>query len=426
MSDSASFHRGLSAAGGVILYRAAAGGLPIALGLLIAYRWGLREVAPFTIASAAIAVATVVVDWGGTRALPRDLARITPGAALELFRSANRFRLLLFAGLAATAGLAGAAGWVGSDVLLYLAILSPLPLLALVTSNALSERVVSGATHSVGAAVVTGLAVFALLAMAANSARLGAHWFLGCYVAGKAAEAAVMVSRRLWVMAVNGEAMRSTAAALWPFSLQMILGVIYSRLAVFTIETMTSREELGIFSVAVALQSAFTLIPGSLALVHFPDLTRRLQTRSPGVSGVLVRYATLSAAGVTIGVACLSLLVQPLSRAMGVPLSYQRFLIVFAAIAYLSIFSTIAGFVLQAYGRERLAARLSVLTLASALLYQVIALRYWGLNGIVVAVAAAELTTIALFGIAVRRSRAAAGATAGRHPEPLSQRADHI
>jgi O-antigen/teichoic acid export membrane protein len=397
--------RALASAGGVIAYRAAAGGLPIALGLFITYRWGLLELAPFTVANAIIAVAMVVVDWGGTRAMPRNLARVAPQHAVELIGSANAFRLLLTAGLVSGVALAALTGWLGRDVLIYLAILSPLCLIAVATGNALSERIVSGKTNVIGGAVLAGLVVFAILAAAATGAGLGPRWLVAAYVAAKTVEAAMLLVGRAWVIAVRGDSVWSTAAAMWPFSAQMIMGVLYSRLAVFTLENLTSRTELGVFSVAVALQSALLLIPGSLALVHFPELTRRLQERSSGVRTVLMRYALVSAAGVTAGLLAVALLLQPLGRILNVPPVYRAFLVVFAGLAYLSIFSTIAGFLLQAYGQERLAARLSLLTLAAALGYQFVTVRQWGLDGIVIGVAASELTSIAVFGTAVRSSR---------------------
>ncbi|MGH9172959.1 MAG: lipopolysaccharide biosynthesis protein, partial [Vicinamibacterales bacterium] len=200
----------------------------------------------------------------------------------------------------------------------------------------------------------------------------------------------------------------STAVLLWPFGFQMILGVVYSRLAVFTVERWTTRAELGVFSVAVALHGALLLVPASLALLHFPELTRRTHAGDEtGVRHILVRYTIVSAIGVTLGVAMLALLMTPVSVLFKVPRSLAPLVVTFAALAFLTIFSTMAGFLMQARGHESMAARLSVVTLLLALVYQAAALTTFGLWGIVAGAAAAELTTIALFGVALRHLRVA-------------------
>src|SRR4030095_15276761 len=103
-------------------------------------------------------------------------------------------------------------------------------------------------------------------------------------------EAAILASGRWWVLSLRTTGVAATAAAFWPFAAQMILGVIYSRLAVFTVEQATTRAELGVFSVALAFQNAFLLIPTSLALTQFPELTRRWQDGNVrAVRRILVR-----------------------------------------------------------------------------------------------------------------------------------------
>ena len=67
----------------LVAFRAAAGGMPILLGLFIANRWGLEQLAAYIVAAAMIAIASIVADWDAPRALPRDLALLTPGAAKQ-------------------------------------------------------------------------------------------------------------------------------------------------------------------------------------------------------------------------------------------------------------------------------------------------------------------------------------------------------
>ena len=388
----------------LIAFRAAAGGMPILLGLFIAGRWGLGQLAAFTVANAAIAVALIVADWGATRALPRNLATLPPAGAAELLSSANAFRLLLVGAILVAGLVAVATGQMAADVAAYAAILFPLCLLGAATTNGVSERVVAGETRGILAAVLAGLATFAAGALVA--VHFGPRWLVAAYVLGKAVESLVITAGRWWVLHVSTGSMTSTASALWPFSLQAILGVIYARLSVFTVERMATRVELGVFSVAMALYAALLLVPTSIALVQFPELTRRVQRHDrAGARRLVVRYAIISAGGVAAGVLLLAALSGPLGAMLKVPRPYFGFVIAFAALAFLNIFSAMAGFFMQAMGREELAARLSVVTLLIALVFQIAALARIGLWGIVVAVAAAELATMAIFGAALIRSR---------------------
>lgn len=388
----------------LIAFRAAAGGMPILLGLFIASRWGLEQLAAFTVANAAVAVALIVADWGATRALPRNLATLPPAGAAELLSSANAFRLLLVVALLILGLAAAATRWIAADIAVYAGILFPLCFLGAITTNGVSERVVAGETLPILTAVLAGLATFAAGALVA--VQFGPRWFVAAYVLGKAVESLVITAGRWWVLHVSARSMGSTAAALWPFSLQAILGVIYARLSVFTVEQMATRAELGVFSVAMALYAALLLVPTSLALVQFPELTRRVQRHDrAGARRLVVRYAIISAGGVAAGVLLLAALSGPVGALLKVPRPYLGFVIAFAALAFLNIFSAMTGFFMQAMGREELAARLSVVTLLVALVYQIAALAWIGLWGIVAAVAAAELTTVAIFGAALMRSR---------------------
>jgi len=398
--------RTLAAAVPVILYRGVAGGLPVLMGLFIASRWGLTEVAVYTVANAAISIALVVADGGATRALPRDLAVLDATGARRLLSAANAFRLMLILGLLVVAAAAILLGGVSADVAAYFTILLPLCLVSVFATNAASERVVSGAARGIGVAVLAGLFVFAGFGAAVLHFDLGPRLFVGAYVLGKATEAAVMVAGRTWVASVSSQNAMKTARALWPFSAQMILGVLYSRLAVFTAERMTTRVELGVFSVAAAFQGALLLVPASLALVYFPNLTRKAQA-GHGVRPILIRYTIVSALGVAGGCAVLVLFSGPIGTALRVPDRYLTFVLVFSALSLFSIFSMMAGFLMQSRGMEARTARLSVVTLALALVYQVVALRAWGLWGLVVAVAAAEITTVAIFAIGLRQPRRA-------------------
>ena len=401
--------RAVADASPLIAYRAAAGGMPIALGLFIASRWGLEELAAYTLAAASIAIVSVVADFGATRALPRNLALLPVEGGRQFLAAATAFRFVL-AILAAIAGLVAIlAGLTDVRVARYLALLFAVVPLTILTTNAISERVVSGNTATIATAVGAGLLVTAGGIAIGLSSDRGPLWMIGAYVAGKVVEAAALVSGRSWAIAPRVAGAGSVALPLWPFGLQMILGIVYSRLAVFTVERMTPRGEFGVFSVAVALQGALALIPASLALLYFPDLTRQAQAGdADSIRRIVLRYTIGSVVGVTVGLAALVLLISPIADLLNVPPEYAAFVLAFAAVTYFTVGSVISGFVMQARGHERLAARLSVITLLLALIYQIVALATFGLPGIVVAAAAGELSAMAIFVAALSRVGTAA------------------
>jgi O-antigen/teichoic acid export membrane protein len=398
--------RAVASAAPLIPFRAAAGGMPIALGLFLAHRWGRGELAAFTIAHATVMIVLAIVDWGATRALPRNLATLAADAAAELLAAVNALRLGLVGAAAAIVAALVIGGVVGADAARYLTILFPLCPLFVVTTNAVSERVVAGETGAITTAVAAGLLTFAVLGGLVLALGFGAPWLVAAYVAGKAIEALLLASGRWWVLGLRTTGVASTAAALWPFAAQMILGVIYSRLAVFTVERMTTRAELGVFSVALSFQNAFLLIPTSLALTQFPELTRRWQDGNGGeVRRILVRYSIVSGLAVLLGAIVLVSAAGRIASVLDVPPAMMPFVIAFAALSFPSSLSTVSGFFMQARGEERLVSRLSLVTLSLALVYQVAALRAFGLWGIVAAVGAADVTTIAVFRLGLAYTR---------------------
>jgi O-antigen/teichoic acid export membrane protein len=401
--------RAVASAAPLIPFRAAAGGMPIVLGLFLAHRWGRRELAAFTIAQAAVTIAVAVIDWGATRALPRNLATLAADAAAELIAAGNALRLALVAAAVIAAGSLIIAGAIDADAARYLTILFPLCPLFIVTTNAVSQRVVAGETRAITTAVVGGLLTFAVVGGVVLGLDGGAPWLVAAYVVGKVIEAAILASGRWWVLSLRTTGVAATAAAFWPFAAQMILGVIYSRLAVFTVEQATTRAELGVFSVALAFQNAFLLIPTSLALTQFPELTRRWQDGNVrAVRRILVRYTIVSGLDALLGAIVLAAVADRVAAVLNVPPAMMPFVVAFAALSFLSSLNVLAGFLMQARGDERLASQLSVLTLSLALVYQIAALRAFGLWGIVAGVGAAEVTTIAVFalGLACRRGSA--------------------
>jgi O-antigen/teichoic acid export membrane protein len=398
--------REVAAAAPLVPYRAVAGGIPIVLGLFLAHRWGRGELAAYTVAQAAVTIIVAITDWGATRALPRELTALAGDAGAAALGAANALRAALVGAAGLIVVACTLAGIVGADAGRYLLILFPLCALSIVTVDAVSERVVTRETGAIAAAVVAGLVSFAALGAIVLALDLTPPWLVAAYVAGKVVEAAVLVSGRWWVLSLNTAGVAASATALWPFAAQMILGVVYSRLAVFTVERAATRAELGVFAVALAFQNALLLVPTSLALTQFPELTRQWQAGDGRASRrILVRYVGVSGLAVLAGAAVLVAARGRIAAALDVPPPMMRFVIAYAMLSLLSSVSLMAGFVLQARGEERLVWRLSVLTIALALVYQVAALGAYGLWGIVAAVGVGEVTTIVVFSGALLRKR---------------------
>jgi O-antigen/teichoic acid export membrane protein len=379
--------------------------MPILLGLVIAQRWGLGELAAYTVANAITALFQVVVDWGATRALPRNLAKMSAGAADLWLAAANGFRIIL----AAAALLAGVVlalqGILEADVVAYLMPLFAVALLTAISGNAVGQRICSREMAGIGWGTATGLAIFSSLAAIVMIFDASPLWLVGAFAAGKVFEAAILLHGRSWVARVRLRGTISAAHSLAPFAVQAILGVLYARLAVFTVERMSTRAELGLFSLGASLQSALLLVPISFALLNFPQLTRLAAIRDDvGIRQLIHRYRMVSTLGVLCGLSVIMASFRFAGALMHVTPGGGRFVLAFASLALLSVFSTMAGFKVQAYGREGLAARLSFITLACAIAYQVAALRWLGLWGIVAAVAAAELTSVAVFELALRKN----------------------
>lgn len=380
--------------------------MPILIGLFIGYRWGLPHLGAFTVASASLTVALVITDWGATRALPRNLATLTPEAAIEFLASGNTFRLLLFAGAIAIGAVMMQCGVWNAEVKQYVVILIPVCVATMLATNALSERIVAGETVGIGWAVAVGVIVFASLAAVAIALQLGPRAFVAAYVCGKIAEAAVMARGRWWVAVVGRTSVAATAAILWPFGMHMILAALYSRLAVFTVERMTNPTDLGVFSVAVALNSAMLLVPTSVALFEFPAITRAMQRGDvPRVRRTVAVYSLLSVATVLFGIGGLWLFAGRIGRALRVPSHHEQFLVAYASVALVTIFSSMAVLLMQARGQERPAAWIAAAILVVGAIYQVISLKLFGLWGIVLGVAAGEITTVLAFSYGLWRTR---------------------
>jgi O-antigen/teichoic acid export membrane protein len=386
----------------IVAFRGLAGGMPILIGLYIAHRWGLASLGAYTLAASYVAVGLLITDWGCTRWLPRELAllRLTPGAPATAAATANALRLTLTAAFMLATWLLTFAYVLPADSTRFALELAPLFPITVYSINGVSDRIVTREIGGIANAVCLGLALFAILAFAGESLASGPDAIILAYVIGRAAETAVMMRGRRDLYPVSFRHLIPTAAAMWPFSIQAILGGTYSRLSVFMIEHFR-RQDLGLVGAASALQNVLLLLPVSIALLNYPAMTTAAASGDRRrLRAVLIASAAASFAAVTLAAGALFIVRDRVAAILHIPAQSMPFVIAYAAIAYMTSATILAGVLLQAMRQEKVMARLSFLIVAFAIIYQVTLIRWFGLWGLVGAIAAAEATSAAILGIA--------------------------
>jgi O-antigen/teichoic acid export membrane protein len=416
----------------IVAFRGLAGGMPILIGLYIAHRWGLASLGAYTLASSYVAVGLLITDWGCTRWLPRELAltRLTPDAPASAAATANALRLTITGTFMAVTLLLSITHVLPADSMrfaLELALLCPITVYSI---NGMSDRIVTREIGGIAGAVFLGLATFAFLAVAGEFFASGPDAIILAYVIGRAAEAVVMMRGRRDLYAVSFRNLIPTAAALWPFSIQAILGGTYSRLSVFMIEHFR-HQDLGLVGAASALQNVLLLFPVSIALLNYPAMTTaaasgdRRKLRTVAVTSAAVSFATL-----TLAAGALIVARDRVAAILHIPAQSMTFVVAYASIACITIATILAGVLLQAMRQEKVMARLSFLIVGFALIYQYTLIRWFGLWGLVGAIGAAEATSAALFGfVALRAMRGVAKSDSDAMPlsasyPPLTQPID--
>ena len=390
----------------LIAFRAAAGGLPVVLGLYVAHRWGLRELAAYTVASAIVAVALVLTDWGSSRLLPREIAVTQRDNAARLVAQTNGLRVVLVLACLAVLFAASKLHVIAPDVATYTYLLLPTCVVAIVSTNAVSERVVSGDVHPISVAVVAGVVSF--LAFAVPLVRMfgrNGYALIIAYVASKCVEAGLLLRGRIWVTSTKFDDIGRVMVSMWPFSVQALLAVIYSRLPVFVIERMgTSRREVGLVSAGLALRNVLLLLPASMAFLSYPDLSVAARNRNAGqIRQIVTTYLFFCITGVCAALGLLVLFIDPICLILHIPLDQRTFTLVFVAAAVTAVGTALVGVALQAFGGEQIAARLSLITVLLSTAYYVAAIAYWGVWGTVWALVGGELTALVLVGRAAFR-----------------------
>lgn len=407
----------------IVAFRGLAGGMPILIGLYIAHRWGLASLGAYTFAASYVAVGLMITDWGCTRWLPRELAlvRMTPGAPAHAAATANALRLTITAAFFLVTWLLAAAHILPAESTRFMLELGLLCPITIYSMNGVSDRIVTREIGGIAVAVFIGLTLFAVLAFAGQSLAPGPDGIVLAYVIGRAAEAAVMMRGRRDLYPAAFRHFIATAAALWPFSIQAILAVVYSRLSVFMIEHFR-RQDLGLVGAASALQNVLLLFPVSIALLNYPAMTtaaaggdrRRLRT-------VIVGSAAACIAALAVAAGALFVARDRIAGLLHIAPQSMPFVMAYAVIAFITVATIIAGVLLQAMRYEKVTARLSFLTIVFALVYQYILIPRFGLWGLVGALAAAEATSAAVFGfVAFGAMRGMGSFQSAKMPLPIT------
>jgi O-antigen/teichoic acid export membrane protein len=347
-----------------------------------------------------------VTDWGCARWLPRELALVAAGKGdHDAVHTANSLRLMIAAGWILLTFAMSAAGMMTRDAALFSSEFAALYLIAVASTDGVSDLIVARRTWPIAWAVAAGLAVFAVTAFVLDRMVGNAQAIVAAYVTGKTAEAVLLIGPRFRLLRFSTRHLFRTAGALWPFSLQAILGIVYARLSIFVVQQQRPASDVGLVGAAAALQGVVMLFPSSIALLSFPMLaTFAAGDRTAAMLRLVVRAILGSAIGVTIGIVVLASIRTRIVSALHVPTAYIPFILAFLCITYLTIGTTMAGVSLQAIGGERLAANLSFVTLALSIAYQFVLIRRYGVWGVLYGTGAAELTSLVIFSVAAIRS----------------------
>ena len=384
----------------LVAFRGLNGGMPTLIGLYIGHRWGLAALGAYTLAASFVAVGLMVVDWGCTRWLPRELALAHLHESWGGAPTANAMRLMLAAAfLLFTWGLAAAGRMPPESArfALELGILYPISIFSV---NGVSDRIVRREVNGIGVAVAAGLVVFAAMAWGGLRAGWGAHGLVLAFLVGKAIEALILMRGRLELFRIAPRHVFTTAYSLWPFSVQGILAVIYSRLSIFIVEHFR-HADLGLVGAAIALQNVLLLLPVSISLLKYPVFTTAaVKGEWHRIRGAFASAVAMSVVGVAAGVAVLVAGRHIIAGALHIAPSSMLFVIVFVSIAALTTGAAASGLLLQALGRERTVARLSFVTLTASLISQFAFIQWLGLWGVAAGIATAELVSLTLFGTA--------------------------
>jgi O-antigen/teichoic acid export membrane protein len=402
----------------LVVFRAAGGGFPIIIGLYIAHRWGLRELAAYSVASALVAVALVLTDWGCSRLLPREIAIVQRGRAAVFVAQTNGVRVVLV--LACLAAVA-AGSWfhfIEADVSVYTFLLLPCCAVAIVSTNGVSERVVSGNVHAISAAVIAGVVVFVATAFPLLKSFGGnGHALVVAYLIGKCVEAAVLMRGRLWMARTIFGGIGHALISLWPFSVQAIFGAIHSRLPIFVIEHMGSRYDVGLVSAGLALRNMLLLLPASMALLSYPALAVAARDRDVGrMRRIVTAYLYVCTAGVLAGIGLLIAFINRICLVLRIPPEQESFTIVFVAVGITTIGTALVGVALQAFGGEHVAARLSLIALVFSGACYGVAVEYWGVWGTVWGLLGGEIAALVLVGRAALRLKNSRFSSESLHP----------
>jgi O-antigen/teichoic acid export membrane protein len=333
--------------------------------------------------------------------LPREIAVAERSSAAAFVARTNGLRLLLVLACLCALFAASTLHLIAADVAVYSYLLLPTCAVAIISTNAVSERVVSRDVHAISIAVVGGMVFFVASAVPLLKFFGGNGYALVvAYLFGKSAEAAILVRGRLWLVRTAFAGARRVLIAMWPFSVQALVAIIYSRLPIFLIERMgTSRQEVGLVSAGLALRNVLLLVTSAMALLSYPALSVAARDRNVSqMRQIVATYLIVCGASVVAGVGLLVLFIGRLSAVLHIPPARQGFTIWFVAAGITTVGTALGGVALQAFGGEQIAARLSVVAFLLAVAYYAAAIWFWGVWGTVWGLIGSEITILALIG----------------------------
>jgi O-antigen/teichoic acid export membrane protein len=241
-------------------------------------------------ATAGLIVAQLA-DLGLSLIVGGDVARRAPGTDAAL-ASAIRGKLVLSAlggvGLLALFPLLGATPAAAASALIAVALsLDTFVQFATMQLRAVFDFRLDWVTalvpRALTVAVVTPVAV-----TLGDPVAVGAAWMLAA--AASAAVAISIVNQRLRPSAPSAAVLRDLLGRAWPIGASVVLSMLYTRVAIFLLQVLSSSEEVAEYAVALRFLEPMYVVPAAMTAVFYPVISRSLADAPRAAPGVLRRW----------------------------------------------------------------------------------------------------------------------------------------
>jgi len=250
--------------------------------------------------SAAGLIMAQMVDLGLQLTVAGDVARRRPMVATAISSAltakvlltvgALPLALVLFIALGADRA-AGGAGLVAAALCLD----------SFIQFSATTLRAASAFWRDWVVAVVPRLVTAAVVVPAAvigqDPVTIGAAWLIGALAS--ACFAVAVLANRISLGSPARDVARDLLLRSWPIGLAILVGMVYTRIGLFTIEWLRSSSEVAVYGVASRLMEPSYLVPAAGAAIFFPSYSRTLQD-DPANAGLQLRRWLLAIAAVGI------------------------------------------------------------------------------------------------------------------------------